>query len=259
LFTVEGSDCTGNSVGTQRDCTIADQFVKQAALTPDAVALIAADRRLTYREVDERSNRLARYLQSLGVRPETLVGVAMERSEEIVVTLLGILKAGGAYVPLDPSYPQARLSLVIEDAGLSIILTTIAKRGQIPVADDRLVVLETAAPAIALYSSEPILPNATALNLAYVIYTSGSTGKPKGVMVEHRNVVNFFTGMDQVIGATGGVWLAVTSISFDISILELLWTVTRGFQVAIHGDEGTQTIADEIARYGVTHLQATPS
>ena len=259
MFTVEGSDCTRNTGDTRPVCTIADLFVKQAARTPEAVALIAADRRLTYREVDERSNRLARYLQSLGVRPDTLVGVAMERSEELVVTLLGILKAGGAYVPLDPSYPQARLALVIEDAGLSIILTTIAKRGQIPVPDDRLVVLETAAPAIALYSSEPIVPNATALNLAYVIYTSGSTGKPKGVMVEHRNVVNFFTGMDQVIGATGGVWLAVTSISFDISILELLWTVTRGFQVAVHGDEGTQTIADEIARYGVTHLQATPS
>ncbi len=92
-----------------------------------------------------------------------------------------------------------------------------------------------------------------------MIYTSGSTGKPKGVMVENRNVVNFFTGMDRAIGCEPGVWLAVTSVSFDISVLELLWTLTRGFTVVVHGDEGSATIADEIARYGVTHLQMTPS
>jgi acyl-coenzyme A synthetase/AMP-(fatty) acid ligase/acyl carrier protein len=91
------------------------------------------------------------------------------------------------------------------------------------------------------------------------MYTSGSTGKPKGVMVENRNVVNFFTGMDRAIGCEAGVWLAVTSVSFDISVLELLWTLTRGFTVVVHGDEGPATIADEIARYGVTHLQMTPS
>ena len=92
-----------------------------------------------------------------------------------------------------------------------------------------------------------------------MIYTSGSTGKPKGVMVENRNVVNFFTGMDRAIGYGPGVWLAVTSFSFDISVLELLWTLTRGFMVVVHGDEGASTIADEISRNGVTHLQMTPS
>ena len=92
-------------------------------------------------------------------------------------------------------------------------------------------------------------------NLAYVIYTSGSTGKPKGVMIEHRNVINFFRGMDQAIGPESGVWEAVTSISFDISVLELFWTLTRGFQVVIHGDEGIQTIPEEIRKYGVTHMQ----
>ena len=105
----------------------------------------------------------------------------------------------------------------------------------------------------------PSTCNAASHNLAYVIYTSGSTGKPKGVMVENRNVVNFFTGMDRAIGCEPGVWLAVTSVSFDISVLELLWTLTRGFKVVVHGDEGTGTIADEITRHGVTHLQMTPS
>ena len=242
-----------------RDCTIAELFARQAMRTPQAIAVIAGDRQLSYRELDERSNQLARHLQSLGVGLETLVGVAMERSEEIVVGLLGILKAGGAYVPLDPSHPEARLSLVIEDSGLSMILTTAPMRARLPVSDERLVALDTAAPAIARQSSQAVECRATPGNLAYVMYTSGSTGRPKGVMVEQRNVVNFFTGMDRAIGCGGGVWLAVTSIAFDISVLELLWTLTRGYKVVVHGDEGTHTIADEIARHGVTHLQMTPT
>ncbi|MFY9726478.1 MAG: non-ribosomal peptide synthetase [Bryobacteraceae bacterium] len=259
MLPVELFDWNRTEVVYPRDRTIAELFVQQASRTPEAIAVVAGDHRLSYRELDERSNRLARHLQRLGVKPETLVGVAMERSEEIVVSLLGILKAGGAYVPLDPSHPKARLSLVIEDSGLPWILTTLQIRGRLPVAEDRLVVLDTEAPSIALHSGQAVDCNSTAENLAYVIYTSGSTGKPKGVMIEHRNVVNFFTGMDRAIGRGPGVWLAVTSISFDISVLELLWTLTRGFQVVIHGDEGTHTIADEIARHGVTHMQMTPS
>ena len=101
--------------------------------------------------------------------------------------------------------------------------------------------------------------SATADSLAYVIYTSGSTGKPKGVMVENRQVLSFFAAMDEVLGTAPGVWLAVTSISFDISVLELLWTLTRGYAVVLHGDEGTHTLADEIERHAVTHFQSTPS
>jgi amino acid adenylation domain-containing protein len=112
---------------------------------------------------------------------------------------------------------------------------------------------------IAPGSTEPVHSDAASSNLAYVIYTSGPTGKPKGVMVENRNVVNFFWGMDRALGCEPGVWLAVTSVSFDISVLELLWTLTRGFKIVVHGDEGTGTIADEIVRHRVTHLQMTPS
>ena len=148
-------------------------------------------------ELDESANRLARHLQSLGVKPDTLVGVAMGRSETLVVSLLGILKAGGAYVPLDPTYPQDRLSLVIEDSEMPVLLTTADSRAHLPLASGSLTVLDVENPAIAHESPQPVASAATPANLAYVIYTSGSTGKPKGVMVENRNVVNFFTGMDR--------------------------------------------------------------
>jgi amino acid adenylation domain-containing protein len=242
-----------------RHSTIAELFAKQAARTPDANAVLARDRALSYRELDESSNRLAHHLKSLGVKPETLVGVAMERSVSLVVSLLAILKAGAAYVPLDPSYPSDRLSWIIEDSGMSVLLTTAATRDRIPSGRNRLTVVDSGDPMIAPGSTEPVHSDAASSNLAYVIYTSGSTGKPKGVMVENRNVVNFFWGMDRALGCEPGVWLAVTSVSFDISVLELLWTLTRGFKIVVHGDEGTGTIADEIVRHRVTHLQMTPS
>ncbi len=193
------------------------------------------------------------------MKPDTLVGVAMGRSETLVVSLLAILKAGSAYVPLDPTHPKERLSLVIEDSEMPILLTTSETRDRLPLGARGVMVLDVEDPAIALESPDTVDTNATSHNLAYVIYTSGSTGKPKGVMLENRNVINFFTGMDRAIGSAPGVWLAVTSFSFDISVLELLWTLTRGFKVVVHGDEGTATIADEITRHGVTHLQMTPS
>jgi len=242
-----------------RSSTIADLFAEQAARTPDAVAVIAQGRTLTYRELDESTNRLARRLQNLGVKPDTLVGVAMGRTEFLVISLLGILKAGGAYVPLDPTYPQDRLSLVIEDSQMPVLLTTAASRTHLPPAAAGLTIFNAEDADLARESTEAVVSLAMPANIAYVIYTSGSTGKPKGVMVENRNVVNFFTGMDRAIGCKPGVWLAVTSVSFDISVLELLWTLTRGFTVAVHGDEGSASIADEITRYRVTHLQMTPS
>ena len=242
-----------------RTSTIAAAYAAQAARTPDTFAVIARGRSLTYRELDEQSNRLAHRLLALGVRPDTLAGVAVERTEALVVSLLGILKAGAAYVPLDLTYPQDRLALVMEDAQMAVLLTTAASRNRLPASAAALTILDAEDAGLARENAEPVKCLATAHNLAYVIYTSGSTGKPKGVMVEHRNVVNFFTGMDRAIGCEPGVWLAVTSASFDISVLELLWTLTRGFTVVLHGDDGTASIADEIARCGVTHLQMTPS
>ena len=256
------------AVDYPRSSTLADLFALQASRTPGQIALIsnslAGAQQLPYRDLDARSNRLARHLQSLGVGPDTLVGVAMARTESLVVTLLAILKAGGAYVPLDPGYPKERLTLIIGDSRMRIVVTTEESRPQLPFALSNLAlsdltVVNAEDPAIATLSSAPVPSSAASHHLAYVIYTSGSTGKPKGVMIEHRNVVNFFTGMDTAIGSSPGVWLAVTSISFDISVLELLWTLTRGFTVVLDEGRGPGFIAEQIARYGVTHLQMTPS
>jgi amino acid adenylation domain-containing protein len=261
LLPAEIADCNKTEADYPRESTIAQLFEQQVARTPDAVAVVSAGRGLTYRELDQRSHQLARHLQQLDVHTETLVGIAVERSVEMMVGLLAILKAGGAYVPMDPSYPAKRIALMIEDSDAPVILATERTRSCLGNTSRQIVSIDGAADAdaIAGNGAHPVSSTATGQNLAYVIYTSGSTGKPKGVMIEHHNVVNFFTGMDRAIGAEPGVWLAVTSISFDISVLELFWTLTRGFQVIIHGDEGTQTIPDEIRKYGVTHMQSTPS
>lgn len=259
MLSVQVGEWNQIEVEYPRDLTIAQIFELQAARTPEAIAVVAGDCQLSYRELDARSNRLARYLQNLGVKPETPVGVALGRSESIITSLLAILKAGGAYVPLDPNHPKERLSLVIEDSHMPVLITSADVQGRLPSTTCRLVVLDTEASAVALQSADAVASDAAGQNLAYVIYTSGSTGRPKGVMVEHRNVANFFAGMDRAIGCKEGTWLAVTSVSFDISILEILWTLTRGFKVVLHGDEGTSTIGDEILRHGVTHLQMTPS
>lgn len=259
MLAVQMLEWNRTEVDYPRDSTIAEQFEQQVAKSPDAIAIVAKDTQLSYRELDERSNRLARHLQTLGAKPDTLIGVAMGRSETLVVCLLAILKAGAAYVPLDPTHPKERLCLVINDSEMQILLTTSEMRERLPLDAGGVAVLDVESPAAAFESTGTVETNAASHNLAYVIYTSGSTGKPKGVMIENRNVVNFFSAMDRAIGCAPGVWLAVTSFSFDISVLELLWTLTRGFKVVVHGDEGTATIADEITCHGVTHLQMTPS
>ncbi|MGC9293249.1 MAG: non-ribosomal peptide synthetase [Acidobacteriaceae bacterium] len=243
----------------QRLRSIAHHFGAQAARTPDAIALTFREEHLTYRQVDQRSNQLARYLQGLGVGRETLVGVLMDRSPEMLLALLAVLKAGGAYVPLDPGYPRERTAFLIEDSHVSFILTTERHCAALPAVDAHIVSIDGKSSTIASQSAGPVVCPASEEDRMYVIYTSGSTGKPKGVMVEHRNVLSFFAAMDQVLGARPGVWLAITSISFDISVLELFWTLTRGFHVVLHGDEGTHTMAEEIVRHGVTHFQSTPS
>lgn len=248
-----------SEVNDLSDRTIVQSFQQQVARTPDAAAVVCAGRCLTYRELDRQSNQLARHLHMFGVQTETLVAISVERSVEMMVGLLAILKAGGAYVPIDPSYPMQRIALMIDDSQAQIILATERTKSLLPPGVARLLSIDGETEAISRNSPEPFPATADGTNLAYVIYTSGSTGKPKGVMIEHRNVINFFTGMDHAIGDEPGVWLAVTSISFDISVLELFWTLTRGFRVIIHGNEGPQTIPEEIRNYGVTHMQSTPS
>jgi amino acid adenylation domain-containing protein len=251
------TDCVTDS--NRAPGTIPWFFEQQAARTPGAIAIAFAEQVLSYRQLDERANRLRRRLETLEVGPETLVGVFMDRSPEMIVALLAILKAGGAYVPLDPAYPEERIAWVIEDSRASVVMTTANLRQRLPATTAAILVSNSQEEASAESCAETCQSPAVGTNLAYVIYTSGSTGKPKGVMVEHRNVLSFFAAMDGLLGTVPGTWLAVTSISFDISVLELFWTLTRGFKVVLHGDEGTQTIASEMVRHHVTHFQSTPS
>jgi natural product biosynthesis luciferase-like monooxygenase protein len=220
-----------------RDACIHTLVEQQAKRTPDAPAVTFEGTTITYRQLDERSNKLAAFLRELGVVPDQLVGVCVERSIDLVVSIVGVQKAGGAYVPLDPAYPRERLALMIEDSGASVLLTQRKLVSDLPSYRARLICVDADWPEIEKRSAAPLTGGASPSSLAYVIYTSGSTGKPKGVMIEHRNAVNFFTGMDPIIAHDPpGTWLAVTSLSFDISVLELLWTLTRGFHVVVFLD-----------------------
>lgn len=210
-------------------------FEAQAARTPARTALVAHGIELSYGELDKRANRVAAQLVAMGVGPDVLVGLCLPRGIELIVGLLAIHKAGGAYVPLDPAYPRDRIAYMLDDAQAAVLITDRQHAPQAQAAT-KVLLLED---ALQLSNSdERIDGGAKPEHLAYVIYTSGSTGKPKGVMVEHRNVVNFFAGMDQHLDANfAGTWLAVTSLSFDISVLELCWTLARGYTVVVASEE----------------------
>jgi natural product biosynthesis luciferase-like monooxygenase protein len=223
-------------------------FEEQVGRTPNKTAIHFGDQQITYAELNRRSNQLAHYLQDRGVRAETLVGIHMERSIDLMVGLLGILKAGGAYVPLDPTYPEKRISFMVEDAAAPVLLTEEQFVEELALHDAQVVCIDRDWSAIASRSSENPTPALSPDNPSYVIYTSGSTGTPKGVVVLHRNVVNFFAGMDDRIRHDPpGVWLAVTSLSFDISVLELFWTLARGFEIVIHADRDIERVAEQDA------------
>ncbi len=217
------------------DLTIHAAFETQVDRTPDATAAIYQDQAISYAALDDRANRIAQVLRARGVGPGAVVGLCLPRGIDLLAGALGILKAGAAYLPLDPAYPQARLHHVLDDSGATVVVTHAALAGTLP--DGLSLLALDADPAIHAASDTPPEGGATGEDLAYLIYTSGSTGKPKGVMIEHRAVSNFFTGMDaHVPHAPGDAWLAVTSLSFDISVLELFWTLARGLRVVIAGD-----------------------
>jgi natural product biosynthesis luciferase-like monooxygenase protein len=225
------------------DKCVHELFEQQVERTPDATAIVFRDRQLTYRELNQRANVVAQTLRALGVGPDTLVGICVERSLEMMVSLLGIQKAGGAYVPLDPAYPRERLAIMLEDSKAKVLITQRKLSHKLPSHESQTVWVDELA-----FEGAESLPNPASgvepQHLAYVIFTSGSTGRPKGVMVEHRNVSNFFTGMDETIGGQKpGVWLAVTSISFDISVLELFYTLTRGFEVVIQEESDRASLS----------------
>ncbi|KZY36420.1 peptide synthetase, partial [Roseovarius sp. HI0049] len=222
--------------------TLHRAFEQQAEETPDATALVFEDTELTYAELNARANRAALALQEAGVGRNVNVGLCLRRSPDLLIGALAILKAGGAYVPLDPDHPADRLAHIMGDSGARVLLAHGATQENLPETDARLILLDQIDQT---GEAANIDGGAGADDLAYLIYTSGSTGKPKGVMVEHRNVANFFRGMDDCVDrSAGSVWLAVTSISFDISVLELFYTLARGFKLVVTGSENRAAVSN---------------
>jgi amino acid adenylation domain-containing protein len=246
--------------------TIHRLFEAQAERTPDAVAAVFESTSLSYRELNQRANALARRLRDTGVGPDVLVSVLFNRSLEMLIAILGVLKAGGAYVPLDPTNPRERLALMLSDSQAPLILTQSHFSRDLPENNAQLIYLEPHKEAGGDIDGEgPETPAVavTADNLAYVIYTSGSTGKPKGVEITHRSVVNFLTSMRQETGIVAGdILLAVTTLSFDIAGLELFLPLTVGAKVVIAGQDvvadGPRLI-ELLKKSGTTVMQATPA
>jgi len=231
-----------NDTGTnysQQSC-IHHLFEKQVERTPHATAVVFEQKQLTYGELNRKANQLAHRLHRLRVGPEVPVAICTDRSLDMMIGLLGVLKAGGAYLPMDPSFPQDRLAFMLEDTEAPVILTQSHLVKRLPANSAKVICLDADWTDISVESEDEPKGCATSENLAYIIYTSGSTGKPKGVMIDHCNVVNFFCGMDSAVGCdSADTLIAVTSISFDISVLELLWTLARGSRVIVVSEQAT--------------------
>ncbi len=213
-------------------------FEAQVARTPDAIAVVFEGESVTYDALNRAANRAAHVLAEMGVRPGQPVALHVNRGINMLIGALAILKAGGAYVPLDPAFPAERLAHYLADSKAEVLVSEASLAGTLPDSAIKRLDLDADKRLSGAADSNPDA-DVSATDLAYVIYTSGSTGTPKGVMVEHGNVANFFTGMDAVIKPDAdkpGTWLAVTSLSFDISVLELFWTLARGFKLVVGGD-----------------------
>ena len=246
-----------------QDKCIHQLIEQQVKANPDAVAVVFEGQQLTYRELNSKANQLAHYLQSLGVKPESLVGISVDRSLEMVIGLLGILKAGAAYVPLDPTYPADRVAYILSNSAAKFLVTSSNLIGSLPQEETEFICLDREWEVISQQNeSNPnheVKPN----NLSYVIYTSGSTGQPKGVQICHRSLVNFINSMQNEPGLnTGDRLLAVTTISFDIHTLEIYLPLTVGATIILASREMVidgNLLAKEIAQYDVNVMQATPA
>ncbi|MDQ0418593.1 amino acid adenylation domain-containing protein [Croceifilum oryzae] len=238
-------------------------FEQQVEKTPEAIAVMHEGERLTYQELNERANQLAHYLQKCGVGQDSLVGVYMDRSLDMMVGLLGILKSGAAYVPLDPTYPESRLRYIVEDAGIEVLLTQEKLEKIDTYKQIKTICMDQDRVAIAQEAFIACSSIVTGKDLAYVIYTSGSTGNPKGVMIEHHSVVNYLEWMQNQYPLTEkDVVLQKTPISFDVSVWELFWSLGVGAAVSIlppGGEKDPSIIAEVIEQHRVTVVQFVPS
>lgn len=227
------------------DKCLPELFEEQAARTPEAIALDYEGERLTYAELNERANKLARHLKQLGAGPETIVGVCLERSLVMVVALLGILKSGGAYLPLDPEYPQTRLQHMLADARAGIVLTQQHLAQNVPQYGGEVICLDTEwAERMGHLSPDNLGHYPSVDNLAYTIYTSGSTGKPKAAMNAHRGIVNRLLWMQEAYQLNGGDRvLQKTPFTFDVSVWEFFWPLLNGARLVVARPGGHQDAA----------------
>ncbi len=238
-------------------------FEQQVERTPAAVAVVAGGQGLSYAELNAQANRLARRLRALGVGPEVLVGLCAGRSAATVVGLLAILKAGGAYVPVDPSYPSERIAFMLADAQVSVLLTEIGLRDQLPSGEARIVCLDSPCEPSEQQSEKNLDGGATAGNLAYVIYTSGSTGRPKGVQITHGALSNLLQSMRRLLSISQrDALMAVTTLSFDIAALEIFLPLIVGARVELIEREVAidgARLVERLKNPEITILQATPA
>jgi amino acid adenylation domain-containing protein/non-ribosomal peptide synthase protein (TIGR01720 family) len=236
---------------------------RRAALSPDAVALDDGRERLTLAELNGRANQLAHRLREVGVRPDSLVALCVERGASLVVGALAVLKAGGAYIPLDPSYPRERLTHMLEDAKPRVIIGDRHSSDWFAESSATLVQLDRDAAEIAERGKQNLGVAVSRDNLAYCIYTSGSTGGPKGVSIPHGAVLNFLGAMQRDIGiGSADRLLALTSLSFDIAVLEIYWPLCVGAPIELVDRQTAQNPVELLARIeqsGVTLVQATPA
>ena len=252
---------------TERDYSRArnphELIVEQVSRTPDASALIIGEERLSYRELNDRANQLAHFLRAQKIGPDRLVGVCLNRSPDMVVAFLAILKAGGAYIPLDPKFPKRRIEFMLSDADVSVLLTERSMQDLLPETNARLVFMDEADKELSALPKVNLPAIGRPEHLAYVIYTSGSTGNPKGVMIPRSALTNFLYSMIESPGLSpADTFLAITTISFDISILEFLLPLAVGASVVIATREQAAD-GRELHRlldlHRVTVMQATPT
>jgi amino acid adenylation domain-containing protein len=240
---VAASQCSAGQYQNSEQC-IHQLFEAQVERTPDAIAVLFKNQQLTYRELNEKANQLAHYLQSLGVASEVLVGICVERSIEMIIGLLAILKAGGAYVPIDPQLPKERLALMLADTQVPVLLTQTHLLNLLPESPAQVVYLDTIWATLPIPPT-PLLPHSPApFNLAYVIYTSGSTGKPKGVMIEHRALVSYIkTASVEYAIEAGDRVLQFASLSFDVAAEEIFVSLTQGATLVLRNDSMLSSVS----------------
>ena len=256
-------------VAYDKDKTVLDLIAEQVKQHPASIAVLDGERQLSYAELDAASNRLARHLIGLGVGPERVVGVCLQRSRELIVTLLGIWKAGGAYLPLDPDYPAGRLTFMLSDANAEVVITTAELADRVNTTAQTVLLDEHGTnQAIKAYDDKtiadaerlvPLSPDA----LAYIIYTSGSTGKPKAVLIPHANITTLLLATDQWYGFNEhDVWTGFHSYAFDFSVWEMWGALSSGGRLVIVPKDvaaSPRYFVDLLKRYDVTVLNITPT